>query len=116
MCSWVEWHRPAAGTVLTDVTSGWAALMLAGPHSHALVHELAGRKVEFGDVLQRFDLGYAPVGLAAFHRVLNDLQTLLRGGEVAFNVTEGDAPSLDSLSPAARRSWCRSTGSIRPRR
>src|SRR5689334_15741112 len=39
-------------------------------------------------------LGYAPVGLSAFGRVLDELQTLLNGGEVAFNVTAGDAPSL----------------------
>jgi 5,10-methylenetetrahydromethanopterin reductase len=43
-------------------------------------------------------LGYAPVGLAAFERVLGELQTMLSGGEVAFNVTAGDAPSIDSLS------------------
>jgi 5,10-methylenetetrahydromethanopterin reductase len=55
-------------------------------------------------------LGYAPVGLAAFNRVLTDLQTLLNGGEVAFHVTAGDAPSLDSLSlgdkpTASRLQW-----------
>jgi len=55
-------------------------------------------------------LGYAPVGLVAFSRVLKDLQTLLNGGEVAFNVTAGDAPSLDSLSlgdkpSASRLQW-----------
>jgi 5,10-methylenetetrahydromethanopterin reductase len=45
-------------------------------------------------------LGYAPVGLAAFDRVLHDLQTLLCGGEVPFggSVAGVDAPSLDSLS------------------
>ncbi len=45
-------------------------------------------------------LGYAPVGLVAFERVLNDLQTLLNGGEVPFGsmVAGADAPSLDSLS------------------
>lgn len=54
-------------------------------------------------------LGYAPVGLAAFDKVLHDLQTLLRGGEVPFggSVAGADAPSLDSLSlgdrPAASR-------------
>lgn len=55
-------------------------------------------------------LGYAPVGLAAFNRVLNDLQTLLTGGEVSFRVTAGDAPSLDSMSlgdkpTASRLQW-----------
>jgi 5,10-methylenetetrahydromethanopterin reductase len=48
-------------------------------------------------------LGYAPVRLAAFHRVLGELQTLLRGGEVAFgNNVERDAPSLDTLSLGER--------------
>jgi 5,10-methylenetetrahydromethanopterin reductase len=56
-------------------------------------------------------LGYAPVRLPAFHRVVQDLQTLLSGGEVAFNVdADGDAPSLDSLSlgdkpTASRLQW-----------
>jgi 4-methylaminobutanoate oxidase (formaldehyde-forming) len=58
--SWAEWHRPAAGAALTDVTSGWAAMALAGPHSHALVHELAGRKVDLAGSVQRVELGYAP--------------------------------------------------------
>ncbi|HWA43565.1 MAG TPA: FAD-dependent oxidoreductase [Hypericibacter adhaerens] len=59
--SWIEWHRPASGTVLTDVTSGWAALALAGPHSLALANELAGRKLELNGTAQRVELGYAPV-------------------------------------------------------
>ena len=56
-------------------------------------------------------LGYAPVRLPAFHRVLKELQALLSGREVAFNVDEaGDAPSLDSLSlgdkpTASRLQW-----------
>ena len=56
-------------------------------------------------------LGYAPVRLPAFHRVVQDLQTLLSGGEVAFNTAaDGDAPSLDSLSlgdrpTASRLQW-----------
>ncbi len=56
-------------------------------------------------------LGHAPVRLAAFHRVLRELQTLLSGGEVAFGgTTGGDAPSLDTLSlgerpTASRLQW-----------
>jgi 5,10-methylenetetrahydromethanopterin reductase len=45
-------------------------------------------------------LGRAPVTLAVFERALNDLQTLLSGGQIAFDATGGDAeaPSLDTMS------------------
>jgi glycine/D-amino acid oxidase-like deaminating enzyme/glycine cleavage system aminomethyltransferase T len=66
--SWVEWHRPASGTALADVTSAWAALALAGPHSLALINELAGRKVVLGGTVQRIELGYAPAMLVPWLR------------------------------------------------
>jgi 5,10-methylenetetrahydromethanopterin reductase len=45
-------------------------------------------------------LGYAPVKLAAFRRTLQDLQTLLRGEEVAFEAQENSASaaSLATIS------------------
>jgi 4-methylaminobutanoate oxidase (formaldehyde-forming) len=67
--SWIEWHRPASGTVMTDVTSGWAALALTGPHAHALIHDLAGRKIELGDAVQRVALGYAPAMIFPWQRL-----------------------------------------------
>jgi 5,10-methylenetetrahydromethanopterin reductase len=57
-------------------------------------------------------LGYAPVGLASFHQVLRDLQTLLSGGEVGFGSyrSVANAPSIDVLSlgdrpRASRLQW-----------
>jgi 5,10-methylenetetrahydromethanopterin reductase len=49
-------------------------------------------------------LGHGPVSLPAFRRTLEDLQTLLRGGEVAFGNHESiaDAAPIDSLSLAGR--------------
>jgi len=68
MRSWIEWHRPTSGTSLTDVTSGWAAIALAGPHSPALVRELAGKLFEPNGSLQRVELGYAPAMLVPWLR------------------------------------------------
>jgi len=49
-------------------------------------------------------LGYAPANLGAFRRALNDLQTLLRGGEVRFGAHESltSAPAADTLSLGGR--------------
>ena len=49
-------------------------------------------------------LGYAPAGLAAFGRALEQLQTLLRGGELGFGSDESlaEAPSADTLSLGGR--------------
>jgi 5,10-methylenetetrahydromethanopterin reductase len=49
-------------------------------------------------------LGYAPAGLASFRRALIDLQTLLRGGEVAFSTHDSrvDSAALDTLSLGGR--------------
>jgi 5,10-methylenetetrahydromethanopterin reductase len=48
-------------------------------------------------------LGHAPAGLAMFRKTLGDLQTLLRGGEVAFSDHAiAGAASLDTLSLGAK--------------
>jgi 5,10-methylenetetrahydromethanopterin reductase len=49
-------------------------------------------------------LGYAPASLAAFRRALEDLQTLLRGGEVRFGSHESltHAATADTLSLGGR--------------
>ncbi len=49
-------------------------------------------------------LGYAPTGLAAFGRALEQLQTLLRGGEICFGTEESlaHAPSAETLLLGAR--------------
>ena len=52
-------------------------------------------------------LGHAPAGLAMFRRTLNDLQTLLSGGEVAFGADDCVASSLDTLSLGGRPTACR---------
>lgn len=57
-------------------------------------------------------LGYAPTALARFEQILEDLQTLLSGGDVSFgwNPLEGEAAFLEKLSlgdrpDAARLAW-----------
>ena len=56
-------------------------------------------------------LGHAPAGLASFRRALIDLQTLLRGGEVAFGTHDSlDSAAIETLSlggrpTAARLQW-----------
>jgi 5,10-methylenetetrahydromethanopterin reductase len=54
-------------------------------------------------------LGYAPVRLDAFATALNQIQTLLRGGEIAFGPNEQrtHAPSLDTMSLGHRPAGCR---------
>jgi 5,10-methylenetetrahydromethanopterin reductase len=52
-------------------------------------------------------LGHAPAAIAVFRRTLGDLQTLLRGGEVAFGADDCDAGSLDTLSLGGRPTACR---------
>jgi 5,10-methylenetetrahydromethanopterin reductase len=49
-------------------------------------------------------LGHAPAGLASFRRVLIDLQTLLSGGEVAFDTHDSrvEAAAIDTLSLGGR--------------
>ena len=71
--------------------------------SAAGVHEISGGRAVLG--IGRGDsalayLGYAPVRLSAFRRSLQDLQTLLSGGEVEFErfAPVENAPSLASMS------------------
>ncbi|TAL01207.1 MAG: LLM class flavin-dependent oxidoreductase [Rhodospirillaceae bacterium] len=49
-------------------------------------------------------LGHAPASLASFGRALRDLQTLLKGGEVAFGSHDSiaDAPTVDTMSLGSR--------------
>jgi 4-methylaminobutanoate oxidase (formaldehyde-forming) len=65
---WIEWHRPPSGASLTDVSSGWAALALAGPRSLPLIRELAGKGFEPNASLQSVELGYAPAMLVPWLR------------------------------------------------
>ena len=46
-------------------------------------------------------LGHGPVSLSAFRRALSDLQTLLSGGEIAFE-PKASATSIEATSPAHR--------------
>ncbi len=71
--------------------------------SVATLQSLSGGRAVLG--LGRGDsalayLGYAPMKLSAFRRALDELQTLLGGGEVAFgrHATLADARTSDSLS------------------
>jgi 5,10-methylenetetrahydromethanopterin reductase len=71
----------------------------------ATVHAISGGRAVLG--IGRGDsalayLGYAPSGLAAFARALEQLQTLLRGGEIQFGTEESLAPSADTLSLGGR--------------
>lgn len=54
-------------------------------------------------------LGHAPAGLSAFGRALEQLQTLLRGGEIRFDKDESlaHAPSADTLSLGGRPTMAR---------
>jgi 5,10-methylenetetrahydromethanopterin reductase len=47
-------------------------------------------------------LGYAPAGLASFRHALEQLQTLLSGGEIGFGTEESLAPTADTLSLGGR--------------
>jgi 5,10-methylenetetrahydromethanopterin reductase len=79
----------AAAATLQSITGGRAVLGI-GRGDSALAY-----------------LGYAPAALAVFRRTLNDLQTLLSGGEVAFGADDGVASSLDTLSLGGRPTACR---------
>jgi 5,10-methylenetetrahydromethanopterin reductase len=69
----------------------------------ATVHSISGGRCVLG--IGRGDsalayLGYAPMRLKAFGKALQDLQTLLSGGEVEFGAFDArsDAPSVDTIS------------------
>jgi 5,10-methylenetetrahydromethanopterin reductase len=82
----------AAAAATLQAISGGRAVLGIGRGDSALAH-----------------LGHGPVTVAAFHRALVDLQTLLSGGEVAFGAYESaaDAPSLETLSLGGKPSACR---------
>jgi 5,10-methylenetetrahydromethanopterin reductase len=92
-------ERIKLGTGVTNALTRHPAVTAAAASTlQAISHGRAVLGIGRGDSSLAY-LGYAPVRLPAFHRVLLDLQTLLSGGEVAFDTArDGDAPSLDSLS------------------
>jgi 4-methylaminobutanoate oxidase (formaldehyde-forming) len=59
LASWIEWHRPARGVSVADVTSGGAALALAGPKAATLLAML-GAPPSDADRLRAIEIGYAP--------------------------------------------------------
>jgi 5,10-methylenetetrahydromethanopterin reductase len=77
----------AAAAATLQSFSGGRAVLGIGRGDSALAH-----------------LGYAPVRLAAFRQALDNLQKLLRGGEVAFESygRGAEAPSADSMLLGAR--------------
>jgi glycine/D-amino acid oxidase-like deaminating enzyme/glycine cleavage system aminomethyltransferase T len=61
LASWIDWHRPAGGATVVDVTSGFAALELRGPGALALLQGLAGADLDpQPGRLLACELGYAP--------------------------------------------------------
>jgi 4-methylaminobutanoate oxidase (formaldehyde-forming) len=61
LTSWIDWHKPASGVSLVDVTSGFAALELQGPRALALLQGLAGDDLDpQPGRLLACELGYAP--------------------------------------------------------
>lgn len=101
----------AAGTerikLATGVTNPLTRHPVVTAASAAGVQAISGGRAVLG--IGRGDsalayLGHAPVRLSAFRRSLEDLQTLLSGGEVDFSrfAPTGDAPSLDSMSLAGQ--------------
>jgi glycine/D-amino acid oxidase-like deaminating enzyme/glycine cleavage system aminomethyltransferase T len=62
--SWLEWHCPARGASVVDVTSGWVALALAGASAPALLATL-GAQPSDPDRLRAIEIGYAPGKLFA---------------------------------------------------
>ena len=59
LTTWVDWHRPARGVSVVDVTAGWAAMALAGPKAATLLATL-GAPPSNADRLQTIEIGYAP--------------------------------------------------------
>ncbi|HSY87988.1 MAG TPA: FAD-dependent oxidoreductase [Verrucomicrobiae bacterium] len=60
LTSWVDWHKPASGVTLVDVTSGFAALALQGPRAMALLQSLGGDLKPAAGRMLACELGYAP--------------------------------------------------------
>ncbi len=108
---WVQMGAWAIATerlkLATGVTNPFTRHLAVTAASAASVQSISGGRAVLG--LGRGDsalayLGRAPVRLAAFERALHVLQELLRGEEIAFQelAATGDAPSLDTISLAAR--------------
>jgi glycine/D-amino acid oxidase-like deaminating enzyme/glycine cleavage system aminomethyltransferase T len=58
--AWIDRLRPASGTSLVDVSSGWAAMALAGPKASALLDMLCGKLPDERSTSREIELGYAP--------------------------------------------------------
>jgi glycine/D-amino acid oxidase-like deaminating enzyme/glycine cleavage system aminomethyltransferase T len=63
LISWIDWHKPASGVTLVDVTSGLAALALQGPRTLALLQSFGGDLQPSAGRMLACELGYAPVSL-----------------------------------------------------
>jgi 4-methylaminobutanoate oxidase (formaldehyde-forming) len=64
LASWIDWHRPASGVSVVDVTAGWAAIALAGSRTATLLAALGASPIEGG--LTAFEIGYASAQLLAW--------------------------------------------------
>ena len=91
----------------TGVTNPLTRHLAVTAAAAATVQSISGGRAVLG--IGRGDsalayLGHAPASLASFRGALHDLQTLLRGGEVAFGSSDslGDAPTVDTLSLGGR--------------
>jgi glycine cleavage system aminomethyltransferase T len=60
LTSWIDWHKPASGVTLVDVTSGFAALALQGPRALAMLQSLGGDLKPAAGRMLACELGYAP--------------------------------------------------------
>src|SRR5579862_7153325 len=97
-------HRLKLSTGVTNTLTRHPAVIASAA---ATLQSLSGGRAVLG--IGRGDsalahLGHAPVRLAAFRQALENLQTLLRGGEVGFESfgRGAEAPSVDSMSLGAR--------------
>jgi len=58
LATWIDWHRPASGVNMVDVTSGWAAMALAGPKAATLLVALGAPPSDAGR-RRAIEIGYA---------------------------------------------------------
>jgi glycine/D-amino acid oxidase-like deaminating enzyme/glycine cleavage system aminomethyltransferase T len=65
LASWIDWHRPASGAALIDVTAAYAAFTLDGPKALALLESLSGALRPVAGRRLEIELGYAPAQLLA---------------------------------------------------
>ena len=65
LASWIDWHRPANGVSVVDVTSGWSAMALAGPKAATLLAALGAPPTDAGR-RRAIEIGYAPGELLAW--------------------------------------------------